>query len=131
MSDLISREDVIKAIKPIVATLPLGYHSEFASAINSIPTADNSISLLPNGELLVDTEYTNQVESVRLMNYEGFTRVFEEPNVGRWKPHPTEPEWDICTVCGIGTHRRQITMDFVEEENYQYCPHCGARMRGE
>lgn len=48
--------------------------------------------------------------------------------VGWWKPHPTEPEWDICTVCGIGTHRRQITMDFVEEENYQYCPHCGARL---
>ena len=51
-----------------------------------------------------------------------------EPKVGRWKPHPTEPEWDICTVCGLGTHRRQITIDFVEEENYQYCPHCGAKM---
>ena len=39
MSDLIRREEVIEAIKPIVATLHLGYHSKFASAINSIPTA--------------------------------------------------------------------------------------------
>lgn len=127
MSDLISREDVIKAIKPIVATLPLGYHSEFASAINSIPTADNSISLLPNGELLVDTEYTNQVESVRLMNYEGFTRVFEEPNVGRWIDADVINEMldtylANCSVCNC-------QMDVHENRGYfKYCPNCGAKM---
>lgn len=47
---------------------------------------------------------------------------------GWWKPHPLDPEWDICTVCGIGTHRRQITMEWVEEDCYNYCPHCGARL---
>ena len=43
MIDLIRRDDVIKAIKPIVATLPLGYHSEFASALNSIPSAEPKV----------------------------------------------------------------------------------------
>jgi hypothetical protein len=43
MSDLIRRDEVIKAIKPIVNTLPLGYHSDFASAINSIPSAEPKV----------------------------------------------------------------------------------------
>lgn len=54
MSDLIRKDDVIKAIKPIVATLPLGYHSEFASAINSIPTAEPKVGrwIRAEGELI-------------------------------------------------------------------------------
>lgn len=51
-------------------------------------------------------------------------------NVGKWIPHPNKEfkEWDVCTACGIGTKRREITSEYVSEESYHYCPHCGARM---
>lgn len=52
---------------------------------------------------------------------------------GKWLPHPTEPDWDVCSVCGIGTHRRFHYNDAVYggydvEESFTYCPHCGANM---
>ena len=54
---------------------------------------------------------------------------------GKWLPHPTEPDWDVCSVCGIGTHRRFHYNDGVYggydvEESFMYCPNCGARMDG-
>ena len=54
---------------------------------------------------------------------------------GKWLPHPTEPDWDVCSVCGIGTHRRFHYDDAVYgrydvEESFIYCPHCGAKMDG-
>lgn len=51
---------------------------------------------------------------------------------GTWMPHPTEPDWDVCSACGIGTMRRTHGYDngafWDAEESYSYCPHCGARM---
>lgn len=51
---------------------------------------------------------------------------------GKWMPHPTESDWDVCSVCGIGTMRRTHGYHngafWDAEESYSYCPHCGARM---
>lgn len=51
---------------------------------------------------------------------------------GKWIPHPTEPDWDVCSVCGIGTHIRfhyneGVYGGYDVEESYSYCPHCGAK----
>ena len=55
---------------------------------------------------------------------------------GYWRPHPLGytsnlvkyEEWDVCSNCGIGTKRRNMTDDFFEEYSYSYCPWCGAKM---
>lgn len=54
---------------------------------------------------------------------------------GEWLPHPTETDWDVCSVCGIGTRRRFHFNDGVYggydvEESFAYCPNCGAKMDG-
>ena len=129
MSDLIRREEVKDKVDVMLALLqvPKDLREEATELfIDRIPTADNSIALLPNGELLVDTEYTDQVESVRLMNFEGFTRVFKEPKVGHWIKHiddlfPADSTIE-CSVC----HEEQYT---TIDDNY--CPNCGAKMEGE
>ena len=56
----------------------------------------------------------------------------EDVKRGRWEPHPTEREWDVCSVCGIGTKRREYGLqdrrEWVTEWNYPYCANCGAKM---
>ena len=54
---------------------------------------------------------------------------------GEWLPHPTEPDWDVCSVCRLGTRRRFHFNDGVYggydvEESFAYCPHCGAKLDG-
>lgn len=53
---------------------------------------------------------------------------------GEWLPHPHEREWDVCSVCETGCKRREFEMQFGQERfteySYQYCPYCGADMRG-
>lgn len=54
---------------------------------------------------------------------------------GEWLPHPTERDWDVCSVCGLGTHRRfhyneAVYGGYDVEESYSYCPQCGAKMDG-
>lgn len=48
-------------------------------------------------------------------------------------PHPEAEEWDYCSVCGIGTKRREHgTNDdgtpWESELSYTHCPWCGARL---
>ena len=52
MSDLIVREDVIKAIKPIMEQLSFGIQSDVASAIFSIPSAEKQGEWIPCSERL-------------------------------------------------------------------------------
>lgn len=65
-------------------------------------------------------------------------KIAEMPTIdpvkrGKWLPHPTEPDWDVCSVCGLGTHRRFHYNDAIYggydvEESFAYCPNCGAQM---
>lgn len=54
---------------------------------------------------------------------------------GKWIAHPTEEDWDVCSVCGVGTMRRTHGYGsggfWDAEESYSFCPWCGARMDGE
>lgn len=59
-----------------------------------------------------------------------------EPKKGEWLSHPTEREWDVCSHCGTGVHRREYGLnengtEWVSEMSYMFCPWCGADMRGE
>lgn len=52
---------------------------------------------------------------------------------GRWEPHPSEREWDICSHCHLGTKRREYGLnddgtEWVTEQSYTHCPWCGAKM---
>ena len=60
-----------------------------------------------------------------------------ERKTGEWLPHPGDEDWDVCSVCGTGCKRREhgttgdLCFPWVTEYNYQFCPNCGADMRGE
>lgn len=58
-----------------------------------------------------------------------------ERKTGKWLPHPGDEDLDVCSVCGTGCKRRERGISqyipWVTEYNYQFCPHCGADMRGE
>lgn len=70
-----------------------------------------------------------------------YQKIRELPTIdpvkhGKWKPHPNEVDWDVCSVCGLGTHRRfhyneGVYGGYDVEESFAYCPNCGARMDGE
>lgn len=55
---------------------------------------------------------------------------------GTWLPHPNGEaykEWDVCSVCGTGTKRREYGTnpdgtEWTSTECYRYCPWCGAKM---
>lgn len=52
---------------------------------------------------------------------------------GRWEPHPSNPEYDVCSACGTGTRRREYHhqghVPGVTEFCYWFCPWCGADMK--
>lgn len=56
----------------------------------------------------------------------------KERKTGEWLPHPTEREWDVCSVCGTGCKRREYEIQYGQEReteyNYPFCPHCGAKL---
>lgn len=83
---------------------------------------DINVTLLPSGELLVDTKYANEAKSVRLMDREGFTRAFEEPKTGRWIPvserMPEETGWYFVTFKIHGGGYATCELSYRKPENY-------------
>ena len=64
--------------------------------------------------------------------------ALKERKHGKWIPHPNKEfrEWDVCTVCGTGSKRREYGTnpngtEYVREFGWNFCPNCGADMRGE
>ena len=45
---------------------------------------------------------------------------------GRWEPHPKHPEFDRCSACCNCI----IGDDWADDEKWNYCPNCGAKMDG-
>lgn len=86
---------------------------------------DINVTLLPSGELLVDTEYANEAKSVRLMDREGFTRTFEEPKTGRWIKTRSYGDYWECDQCGCTIATKH---PFNGCWSYNYCPNCGTKM---
>lgn len=87
----------------------------------------------------VDSEHiiSNGIEYVplfrvkRALEYYCPTRL-----IAQWENHPTEREWDVCSNCHTGVKRREYgwlkgDKEWVNEESYQYCPWCGAKIVNE
>ena len=45
--------------------------------------------------------------------------------VGKWNTDKESPEYATCSVCG------HCDWDCTESEYFNYCPNCGAEMKGE
>lgn len=143
MSDLISKTEALIKIRGCYPSLPIfkknrkawqekyeGYIKAY-EIIQGLPTVEPKDTLLPSGELLVDTRHANEARSVRLMDREGFTRTFEEPKTGHWigteydgyaDGHPVYDVYE-CSECGM-------EYDAIDdgEITHNYCPNCGAKM---
>ena len=66
------------------------------------------------GEKVIDLSHIPTVDAVEVVH-------------GRWEPVDHDGSWrvDMCSVC----HRRMHYVDY--DQPYQYCPNCGADMRGD
>ena len=99
----------------------------FFKAINTLPYKDTSY---PDA-----SAYNGAISDVADMLTHFPAADVAEVRRGRWKPHPTEREWDVCSVCGVGTKRREYGLqdgrEWVTELNFPYCPNCGAKMDGD
>lgn len=55
-------------------------------------------------------------------------------NEGEWLPHPTDDEFQVCSVCRKRTRRKihyneGVYGGFDVELSYEFCPHCGAKLK--
>lgn len=78
--------------------------------------ADELITAFPCGE-------TVQTECVRATIKHMPT--IEERKKGEWNTDKESPEYATCSVCG------HCDWDCTESEYFNFCPNCGADMRGE
>ena len=51
--------------------------------------------------------------------------TIEERKTGKWNTDKESPEYATCSVCG------HCDWDCTESKYFNYCPNCGADMRGE
>ena len=112
MSDLISRQELLEKLYE--------WYKRSIYPLNKIATPEY-------------TEGENAAYETAIYEIENAPTVDAvEVKRGRWMPHPTEREWDVCSVCGIGTKRREYGLqdgrEWVTEWYYPYCPNCGAKM---
>lgn len=52
---------------------------------------------------------------------------FKEQKKGRWIPAGITEDLAKCSVCGKMNH----SLDYVYKIGFNYCPNCGADMKGE
>ena len=104
MSDLISRQDAIEAVYNALRTPLPDYKKDLFH--DSMSLAVSIVKSIPSAE--------------------------PKRKKGKWLPHPSYREWDVCSVCGTGCKRREYEIQYghekVTEYVYLYCPHCGARL---
>lgn len=111
MGDYINKQDVLDA-----------FRKELSSEYNGREWAITMTALSFSGIESI----LNEIKSADVV----------ERKRGEWKPHPTEREWDFCSNCGVGVHRREYGYnedgtEWVEEVSYIFCPWCGAEMLSE
>lgn len=115
MSDLIRREDAIRAIDSLGEVYILYY--DLLMLINRLPSAE------PEEMIVGYSTYKPEVLSQYLR--EDFISPAEpERKNGYWivkeEDWRKQLEWDECSECGFATTKQ-----------YNFCPNCGADMKGD
>ena len=118
MGDLIRRDDVIKAIH--------GYWYNKMKELPSKPIGDDE-------EVIIDTRKANEYleHNKQLSLFIQLIKAVEvvEPKHGRWEPFHQSGELGYkCSFCNRHAYGVDVTMFGGD---YNYCPHCGARMENE
>lgn len=111
MSDLIRRSDAIKVLKDSVVEMggddfcEMGVHiDDIEAVVNAIPSADR-----PQGEWIA------------VSCFDAFGG-----DESAWMAHGNPTAFHYCSEC-----KEQTRIDeFGEKILSNYCPHCGARMKG-
>lgn len=144
MSDLISRQDAIEAVrKELVCD---GRHEAHDKTCRFI--ADVLLSALPSAEadmikhVLPDgSEIEIDEESYEIGYTEGqmADRPTAEPKTGEWEYDPNGMDWNIpawrCSECGyvaphIGIADKGIGSNPMNWAGSKYCPECGCKIVG-
>ena len=120
MKDTIYREDAIKAINQV------GWleDSEYESRILAIPSADRPqldkyiVERIGNGNVI--------------MSEDTYEDLLGRPQA-EWIKH--DEERDYCSACKHIFKTRTLTKQdkwttYVDDLGYNYCPNCGAKMKG-
>ena len=85
--------------------------------------------------LTVDPQYETMIDWC-ICVLDAQPTIEPERKKGKWLPNPYSNAWDVCSVCGTGTKRReygtnQNGTEWVTECSYLHCPWCGAEMEGQ
>lgn len=136
MSDLIERKDAIKAIEE----LPNAYNgwsdaydkAYIIGALEEVPPADR-----PNGEVDAVKEYEHQVHNldqgyITLGEFDKRIEPLRHLHYDRPQGEWTVSDKDsVCSVCGKDEAEFICgTEDWYGYGLSNYCPNCGARMKG-
>lgn len=105
MSDLISRAEAIKTVK---------FYESFC---DPYPRVIESLEKLPSAQ------QNNECEKCVFSPFKQFRQTAQpERKTGKWIREGWEAVYLRCSACGY--------RDYTEEHN-NFCPNCGADMRGE
>lgn len=111
MTDLIKREDATKAMAKAVGRILYDAEEISRHVMNSIPSAEPTIEI--------------DADQLAKLLREGWT-IHSEPKQGEWIVHFDdlfpEESTEECSVC----HAEQL----INGNDDNFCPNCGARMKG-
>lgn len=136
MSDLIDRAEAVMALRLEYPMMPFFKENrkEWAIKTEGFRKAEEVIMKLPSAD--APTTMTGVIDAIREAEYRGYMKAVEERPKGEWIKHeakseitglgidfyPTEYE---CSCCGL-----KEQMYFINSKPHNYCPNCGADMRG-
>lgn len=122
MTDLISRADAIEAVQRVVLD------AEAIEALKALPSADTEPTVIRSRTLLPTKDFNEWAKRIKEVNPNAVVIPCDAEVVsadvvqGKWIYKTNDEsiceEWE-CSKCG--------NWNFVKTD---FCPHCGARMKG-